>query len=691
MSTPSTRSANAFLVILLLVLAAANIHSALTTITPPNYDPAYHLTLGLSHSRYFESPGPPSIAGFLKLSSYYPPLFYWVMTLLFWSFGASQAVGQFTGTLFLLAAVYAFFRIGWQIAGERGAAACALLAALTPGVVGFSRTMYLDLPLMALCALCLERLLASNGGANRNAMILAGVFAGLALLVKWTAPLFLALPALLTVYSGLTGTIPFSGSTPPSEPPPEVRRQRVIANSLASFAIAVLIALPWYGVNGMNVVERMGWVLGGSAAQEGDPVWHEPRAWVFYLFGSECILLHMPLTLLTLAALGFAILRARQRPVLALLAACWFTGYAALTFLHNKDARYAMPLLAFSVPISAALIVQMLGSKPGRTAVIALFLYSFTAFLDLSFAFPFLPKHLVTPTPFGELIWWSKARSGSTLGARENWRNRELLEWAIENAPPRQGRELNGVVLTNHWSLNSQTLRLESQFQRLPVHLEMFQQSDSFNQRATRLLDGDFLITKTGEGGPAYTQEPARFAMEDLALGEHSFIRQAWPVSKTFDLPDGSTATLFVLGQKTERPWLSLDYRYNPPATLHRLRIEQPVIRKGEQLVFETEWTLHQPLNSKLALFIHLDASDDRTLLNELAWLAEDLPDPAAIGRMQASRHRFSVPIDSEIEPGVYAARVGVWDTAADVLLEAETPAGPRRVQELPVRIWCVE
>lgn len=226
--------------------------------------------------------------------------------------------------------------------GGAGALAAGAAVTLSPSLVRLHREAFPDPAMAGLVAAAYAVGLASEGFSKRRWAWAAGALAGLALLAKWSAFVYLA-PLFL-------GAWVWAGP----------RR------ALECAAAAALLCFPWYAVNLPAVLPRV-WNSMNLGAGEGDPVLWTLGNWTWYpLFTAR--LYGWPLTVLmgggalwSLACIKAASPDARRA---RLAAAGWLLfSYVAWSLVSNKDARYfipvvaALPALAFSaLPTPAALL-----------------------------------------------------------------------------------------------------------------------------------------------------------------------------------------------------------------------------------------------------------------------------------------------------------------------------------------------
>lgn len=274
----------------------------------------------------------------------------------------------------LLAVVAAW---GRQLGGRRFALLCVALVALAPALMALRVDYTLDIPLTATTNLALWLLgrwwAPSPAGGRPSQALLAALAIGAALLVKQSALLVVALPALWAAASGL-------------------RRRGRRLQVLLSLALVLALVLPWLHHNWITTLGGTNRAVIESAASEGDPPVLSAASllWYWRLLPQQ---LGLPLVLpgllglgLTLAAWLLPLLRGSavrdggsgggRRPVptpgWAWLLGCAAAGWLATTLSPNKDARYIAPVLPLLLMLLAAgwwqlgqRLVQQLGARTG--------------------------------------------------------------------------------------------------------------------------------------------------------------------------------------------------------------------------------------------------------------------------------------------------------------------------------------
>ncbi len=364
--------------------------------SPPHWDPAVHLDTAYDYKQALEEGRWASLLFAVPRPGHpaYPPAYH--LSLIPAASSADpQGAVVWTNLLYWLLLCYSCAAIAWQIAGPWAGLAALLALGFSPAALTF-RQAFADVSLAAWVAAAYAFFVGSRNYEDRRLSLATGLCAGLAMMSKWTALIYL-LPCWV---AGL-------------------HDRRARRNLAAATAVAVVMAGPWYLLNAFNVVSRV-MMSAGLGASEGDPTGWTLAAWGYYLrvffdqyTAAGCLLL--------LAGCAWAAFRSRaawrRRPEPA-LAAWLLISYAFWSSVSNKDDRYILPAAAALPALGAAAF-----------PIPALALSAVLAARGLAVAAP------------------------PTLPAAPRWPIDEILNEAHGRGPA------TVCVLANHESLNTTSLR----------------------------------------------------------------------------------------------------------------------------------------------------------------------------------------------------------------------------------------
>jgi 4-amino-4-deoxy-L-arabinose transferase-like glycosyltransferase len=284
-------------------------------------------------------------------SGWYPPGYDLLLSLVFRALGFHPHLFLVVNLLSAALLFVSVYGIGRELAGraETGLVAAALTL-LAPFVTWSLRLPTRDWGIAGLVAACIGLLVRARGRWRTSDGALLGLAVGAALLVKWTAAAFLALPMLLTLATSFA-----PGAAP---------RRRAVGYWLAAAAVALLVAAPYYLASpafhdlGRHVQvdpihQRYGYAL---------PKW----AAIHYL--------GRPLAVLAIVSLAVLVAAARTRWAGLLLIGWGLVPVLALEALPHRELRHVAPAMAplvLAVPLALALAPRAV-ARFGAVAVAAL-------------------------------------------------------------------------------------------------------------------------------------------------------------------------------------------------------------------------------------------------------------------------------------------------------------------------------
>jgi len=356
------RGAGLEALILLLAVAAfvAAVAPALReTGTPPGWDQSVHLRDSLVYERILRHPT--MLAGgvlgailrgsedfpLLTPSGYYPPLVPGITALLYRVAGRSYETAMATQVLFLVVLVFGTWALGNRLLGAPVGIVAGLMLLAAPGIRLNAEEYMLDLPLAAMVVVSMLALLASDGFARRDRSLVFGVLAGAGMLAKWTWFLFLALPVLLVLGTGLAASSETS-----------VPRSRRWGHFALALAAGVLVAAPYYVPILPILVDKTIVHAGGAADGVAAPL---TTAALYHLESLPRRLLGWPMTITAVAGILAFLRRGRETRAARTLLVTWALSlYAIFTFaVANKQSRYLLPWIPVLLLMAAGGLVAL--------------------------------------------------------------------------------------------------------------------------------------------------------------------------------------------------------------------------------------------------------------------------------------------------------------------------------------------
>ncbi len=522
----------AFLAVLVLVLSAANLAWLKADTRPPSWDPAGHAIATIRLSRVPLLPDPLQAVQQWFTQTEYPPLVYWLsapLAHLFW-----PSADTFAGihALFLAILLLATYGVARSMGGTGAGLVAACVVGLYPILYGLERHYLLDFPLTAMVALSNWLLIRSEGFRERRTALVYGASLGLGMLTKWPFALFVAGPFLVTVAF-------------------RVGRERARwKNLLWASGTGFLVAAPWYIANFRSTIAFAA-TQSAWAQAEGDP-----------LLGSIVLLKYYALALVeqqillpfaALALLGLLVVVARRglrHDTLFLLS--WIAlPYLYFTFAANKDPRFTVPYLT-ALAIFSALGLAWLKPRAVRAALTALIaLYALLQFSGLSWGMSQRLPSGVLPSRFGihlgshVLPIYSEVVHMASPAAPEDWQEQAMLHDLLATLSPQNGtRHAVLSVLANAEFFEPNAFTYYALAERLPV--DVLYLPDPFQSHGARekLAKSDYVITKTGDLGPAWTTKETSELTREL-LTPLSELGSQFELVGGYPLPDGSEGRLY--------------------------------------------------------------------------------------------------------------------------------------------------
>ncbi|MCX9073437.1 MAG: glycosyltransferase family 39 protein [Candidatus Methanoperedens sp.] len=167
---------------------------------PPTWDDAWHLMSSMRYYFILTHPGLNMFEQMIQVDWYYPPFVKFSTAFVYMVLGVSVQSAIFTNIIYFLILFFSTYYIGCRLFNQETGVLAALLISLYPATQSMIKWYNLDFGMTALVALCIALLLKSNCFENTKYSLLFGIFAGFALLAKWYAAIYLAIPILWSFY-----------------------------------------------------------------------------------------------------------------------------------------------------------------------------------------------------------------------------------------------------------------------------------------------------------------------------------------------------------------------------------------------------------------------------------------------------------------------------------------------------------
>ncbi len=559
-------------------------------------DPGGHLERTLKAAEILATPSARTLFDLFTLHDYRPPLLYIAAQPFYALFGVSTDSAQLTNIALFAVVLLLTFLVGRRVTTERTALFATLIAGLLPIMPAMSRLFYMEHLLTAALLLNVLALLACDGFRHRGWTLTWGVSLGLAMLVKWTTPVYLLLPTLWLLWRA-----GFFQQQWQALRHPAVDWLRLVV----SVAVALLITALWYLPNRAAAQEMylgdwmaLLWVLALTALfyawrmEHGvlgnvwtglllalviASVWYFPR--IDFLtrltdvaFGTDrgnqesVNLLRLsnytryfemwtrqlmgPLaTLLIILPAAWTWLRRapgwrNARLGVAVLWLMLLSTYVLLMFLAQATSRNLVPL----VPVISILLADSLRDYRKPVAIglailwTAVLLFQWTLYTFDAMA----PVQARTPALWttGDYMAWP-ATGGTDPGY---WIQPDVLATindpnATADAPTTFG------MLVDSSEIHRGSFRYLIAAHDLPIELTALSEAETGSW--SDMLANQWVLVKDGDPGDIV--EPGLSVLARIQAGDPLFERLYAPV-KEFPLPDGDMVTLYRRSEGSARP-----------------------------------------------------------------------------------------------------------------------------------------
>lgn len=563
-------------------------------------DSAGHLEQSVLVQQALAQGGAQGLFRAITLDDYRPPALYLLTQVSYALFGQGMDSAQYTNIALLALILLLTFFLARRVLSDGWALIATALTALLPMVAAMTRLYYMENLLTVAVLLNLLALLYSNGFRRRGWAIVWGAALGLALLEKWTAPVYLLAPTLYVLWREETFTdwldrlkavrvrwIPLLAAVvlgaalaavwylPNRDAVVQMRmplgawlpvvwflvwtptlyalfvRGGSVANLLTACLLALSIASFWYAPR-IDFLNRLGDVAFGSdrGTQEA---WNLLRFEQYTRYFAYWLSHHMGLlaTVVIVPASLIGWWRKRDawrtpRLALAVLVIAVASSWLLLTFVAQANPRNLVPIL----PFVAILIVEgwrMLGLPWARIAAAAGVIvlgvqystYTFDALAPIYTRAPVLWVH-------GDYTPWP--RTGSSDPGY--WIQPQVLG-TIRAATPESETATLGMLIDS-WEIHRGALRYLNTAQGMNVQVNALTEDDATGW--SDLFANAWLLAKDGDNSAV--KRPGLALIDSIEGGDALFERLYKPV-QSWLLPSGDTATLYHRSEGPPRP---LDY-----------------------------------------------------------------------------------------------------------------------------------
>lgn len=550
-------------------------------------DSAGHLEQSINTADALAQGGLAGIFQAVTLDDYRPPLLYLLTQPAYALWDRSMDAAQFPNIALFAIILWLTFLLARRVTGDWMAVFTVALLSLLPMATAMTRLYYMENGLTAALLLALYALLRAEHFTRRGWTLLFGAALGVALLGKWTAPIYLAFPVFYLLWTGgfwrqqraalrmmrvewrpallavclgaalaLLWYLPgrefvFDQEMPLGDWLPALWTvlfavtfyalfvgRSMVGNLWAALFVGLTIASLWY-LPRIDFVNRLSDVAFGTdrgTQQSLDLL----RLSTYTRYGEYWLTHHMgplaTLVIVPVALIGWArrLPHWRQARSPVIIYASAVVGSAVvLTLLAQSNPRNLVPLL----PLVAILLAEGLRTFSRRVAAVFGVLWIGVLLVQWSiYTFDELaPLQARTPQlwVYGDYTAWP-ARGSSDPGY---WIGPDVL--ATIGSPEGDAESLGMLIDT--WELHRGTLRYLAARDKLNLTIAPLTErtgatwGDLFANRWLLLKDGDNSAVRA----------PGQALLARIAAHDPLFDQLYTPV-KSYPLPNGDTATLYM-------------------------------------------------------------------------------------------------------------------------------------------------
>jgi 4-amino-4-deoxy-L-arabinose transferase-like glycosyltransferase len=532
---------------LLFFVIFQNLHQAYQT-----WDSAGHIGMSMYFADQFASfaEGGTGLFDIIRASNYYPPLVQSLGGVFNLIFGYQSGILLYVAFGFFALSIIYVYKLSLLLSNDQRISLLAsFIYSLFPLVVDQARVFHLDIPLNAFLLISIFYLIKSARFTSRKETLLFFVFFGFAQLTKWYAWIFLIVPVVYLLITGLREV----------ELDPH-KNQAFKKNLLIGAVIFSFLTLPWYI---LNYTDLLDFARIFAQGETDDPTVFLSLSNLFYYPWRIMIfqILFVP-TFFVFLGLRKVFQQNRRHGVLFLVFI--LLPIVVFTLISNKNLRYILPLS----PLFAYLISYFIINS-GR--FVKNFTYLIVGYMLFSFAF--LSFNQFTPeTLFLKYVGAVLAGPGYNdyyhnpgvyAYEKDYWPVKEVLEFIVEDAnyPNDRGLGITPLIDSENFSLASvEMLRRELRLSNVYVPVPYFQFSP--------FSSGVEIVNYLNENSIQYLivpQEPGPTGLRNYdVLKQMIFFltsdeNRLFDPVKRFELPNGDAVVVYRRNRDLEETTLLED------------------------------------------------------------------------------------------------------------------------------------
>jgi len=530
------RTTGGALVALWLAHLAANCLWLRLDTRPPFWDTAGHAVAALRFAKMAcaaEFPG--DMPRFLLANmNGYPPLVYQAAAPLAILLRPTADALLGVNALFFVVLLVSTHGIGAELGGTTVTGLLAsLVVSFYPILYGLSRHFLLDFPLTAMVALSVWLLLRTEGFQRPVASGLYGLSLGLGILTKWTFVVFTVGPFLVVSIHALLD-----------------RPKPTLARIAMALAVAAIAATPWYFRNRVALVDVLG-TQGTWASLEGDPAIASLRSWTYYLDALVNQQLLVPFTVFLFIGLGSMLVMGVDSHVWRLLGSWVALPYLVFSSFVNKDVRFTIPYLPAMAVMTALGLARLRHRVLKNGLVVSMIVLGTIQYTGLTFglskrlASGSFPSELTVSIGSAPIRVYAESVHIASPPRSEPWPAQAILQKIgdlAQNAHVSEPPKL--TVVPNVPCFEPNVFAYFALVEGEPVEVRGVTGIIPVTDARERIISSDFVVTKTGDQGPAWTVQEAESLSQSLR-GTSGRLGSRFERVASYGLPDGSTGHLY--------------------------------------------------------------------------------------------------------------------------------------------------
>ncbi len=490
---------------------------------PPVWDMALHQTYALNYLP--QSQGTGDELAWSARSGNYPPLVHIAIALCYRFFHPGPHIAVLANIPATLILFWSLYLLALDLAGESVARWACVVSALTPYLIWMSRETVLDYWLSAWVAAAWVALRKTDRFQSHRWSLLFGLASGLGMLTKWFFAGFLLFPLLYVCFQSRIW-----------------RERRRLIHFADAVLVAGVIAGVWYLPNVPNLLRYFPENM-KIGALEGEPPVFSFQSFIYYLRLLEGYQLFALLFALVAVSCLFVWKRHLLRDA-GFLATALCGGWAIMTLLRTKDARFTMPLLAPMTILAGAWISTWGCTLWKRTLQAGVVLILCFQAYAANFGVRWLPEQIVlAPGYTGSVRWdWNLYLQNffHICGPprREDWQVEEIVRKVAEDAQSK-GVQPTLALIPDLPFFNSTNFAYFAKLRELPLHVNHLKADPSGIGAFTGY---NYVVMTERDQGISWTTHRSAALNQIVVDNPRTFL-----LAGLYLIPDGNCARLYFI------------------------------------------------------------------------------------------------------------------------------------------------